>query len=258
LIITLALALADDTPIQGDKPVYEVSLPSGYRPVSPRETPARYVRPRGREAWELVSVVVTDSTTVLTQKPDGIGPQDVVSCVPFPPGASWTFTPRRWKDFDIGSYRYQGVVTGMSVVGFAVVFPLRDGTLTILVYAPETLEAQCQEEFEGIFARVIKAPSHWHSAEHYQRVRLMNQVTMGAAVVIVLYLVAWAVLFRGDPLRLHWLRIAWLAVAAVLLFIPITSPGEMTFTNNVVVNLMLPMVFLLFIARRIKMGIEMG
>jgi hypothetical protein len=80
---------------------------------------------------------------------------------------------------------------------------------------------------------------------------------MGAAGMIVLYLVAWATLFREDPMRFHWLRTLWLAAAAVLLFLPITSPGEMTFINNVVVNLMIPMTLLLFVARRIKIAIEL-
>jgi hypothetical protein len=257
LLLCLALAAADDTPIHGEKPTYELSLPSGYRPTSPRETPPRFIRPRGREPWELVSVVISDNISVLRQNPDGVKPDDVLSCVPFPPGATWTFAPLHWKEFDIASYRYQGVIKDVPIVGFAVVFPLRDGTLTLLVYAPETLESQCREEFDGLFPRVIKAPTHWHSPEHHQKVRTMNLVTMGAAGLIVLYLVGWGVLFREDPMRLHWLRTFWLVACAVLLFLPISSPGEMTFTNNVVVNLMIPMVLLLFVARRIKMAIEL-
>jgi hypothetical protein len=86
----------------------------------------------------------------------------------------------------------------------------------------------------------------------------MNLVTACGGGVMLLYLIAWAVYFRGDPMRAHWVRVVWQVVVAVLLFIPITSPGETTLANNLLVNALIPMLLLLFAVRRVKLGIEMG
>jgi len=266
LVLALMTAGSQNSPstvttspsISSSNPVYELSLPAGYVAVVPLETPARYIRSCGRESWARLSVVVVDSKEVLPQNVSGVRAEDVQSRVPFPPEAKWTFQPMRWKDFDIGSFEYRAVVKDLPVLGIAAVLPLQGGSLTILVYAPEPLEKECREEFGGIFARFTKAPTSWHSAEYYQQVRRMNRVAAAGGVMMVLYVVAWAIFFRDDPLRAHWLRTAWLVVNAVLLFLPITSPGEMTFTNNLAVNLMVPLVLLMFAARRIKVGIEMS
>jgi hypothetical protein len=257
-LLAFALAAADETPIHSVSPTYDLTIPSGYQQVTPRERPPRYVRPRGRESWELVSMLVVDSTAVLRQNLDGVQAEDFVSRVPFPPDAKWTFHPLRWKDFDTGSFEFRAVVKDMPVFGCAVVLPLLDGSVTIVAYAPETLQTECREELQGILARVTKAPSPWRSPEHFQKVRSMNRVSLGGVVLLLLYPIAWAVFFRDDPLRAHWLRTAWLVAVALLLFIPITSPGETTLINNLLLNAVMPVVLLLFAARRIKMGIELS
>ena len=201
---------------------------------------------------------MVDSTTALRQNPDGVQADEFVSRVPFPPDAKWTFHPLRWKEFETGSFEFRAVVKDVPVFGCSAVLPLLDGSVTILAYAPETLQSECREEFQGILARVTKAPSRWHSPEHFQKVRSMNGVSLGGAALLLLYLIAWAAFFREDPLRAHWLRTVWLGAVALLLFIPITSPGETTLTNNLLLNAVMPVVLLLFAARRIKMGIELS
>jgi hypothetical protein len=257
-LLALALAAADETPIRSESPAYEMAIPSGYRQVTPRETPPRFVRARGRDSWEIVTAVVADSNSELPQNPKGVLAEDFASRVPFPPDAKWTFHPLRWKDFETGCFEYRAVVRDVPIFGLSAVLPLRDGSVTILVYAPETMETQCREELQGILAGVTKAPTRWHSPEYYQSVRTMNRVGLGGAALLVLYPIAWAIFFRGDAMRAHWLRVAWMAIVAFLLFLPITSPGETTLTNNLLVNGLLPVVMLLFAARRIKMGIEMS
>ena len=207
----LALALLEQgTPenaaIHSSSPAYELTLPGGYWPVAPRETPIRYSRSRGRESWARVNAIIADSKEALPQNLDGLRAEDVLSRVPLPPEAKWTFHPHPWKDFEVGSFEYRAVVRDLPVLGLAAVLPLQGGSLTILVYAPEPLEKECREDFSEILARITKAPTSWHSPEYYRKVRSMNLVGMSGAVLLTLYLIAWAVIFHGYPMtpQLGW------------------------------------------------------
>jgi hypothetical protein len=251
-------AAQDGSRIQSTTPLYEMSLPDGYSPVRPRETPIRYTRPRGRDSWARVSVILASRQDVIPQNPKGVQADEVLSHAGLPPEAKWTFVPLRWKDFDVGALEYKAVVGDLPVFGIAAVLPLQNGSLTITAYAPEPLEKECREDFSEVLSRITKAPSPWHSAEYYRKIHEMNIVAACGGGLLLLYLIAWALFFRSDPLRAHWLRVAWQAAIAVLLFIPISSPGETTLANNLLLNAVMPMVLLLFAVRRIKLAIEMG
>ena len=162
----------------------------------------------------------------------------------------------RWKDFDVASFEYRAVVKNLPVIGLAVVLPLINGHLTLMVYAPDPLEKECREDFSALLPRISKAPSNWHSTEYFQKVEMMNRVAIAGVVVLALYPIAWVIAFRGNPMRAHWLRTGWLVAAAVILFIPINSPGEMTLLCNLLVNAVVPAVLLLFAARRIKLAVD--
>lgn len=256
LLATSLPAAAPDTPILSQSPVYEMSLPATYTRVTPEETPPRYVRPRGREILAMVNVVIASNTNPLTQNRSGVKAEDVLSVVPLPPDAKWTFAPMKWKGFDVGAFEYHAVVKSLPVFGLAIVLPLADGTLTILAYAAEPLEKECREEFADVLSRVTRAPTNWHSAEHFQKVETLTRVGLAGVVLLALYPIVWAIAFRGFPMRAHWLRTGWLVTAALLLFAPINSPGEMTLLCNLLVNAVLPVVLLLFAARRIKLAVE--
>jgi len=88
--------------------------------------------------------------------------------------------------------------------------------------------------------------------------KTLDLVGKAGGLALLLYPVGWLLFFRSDPLRAHWGRVAWLGAAAVLLFIPITSPGPTTILNNLVVNALVPLVLLTLMVRRVKMGIDEG
>ena len=84
----------------------------------------------------------------------------------------------------------------------------------------------------------------------------MEKVTMVGAALFALYPMAWLIFFRGRPLAAHWLRTGWLFMIALLLFSPITSPGPTSIANNLVVNALVPLVFVMMTIRRLKLGID--
>ena len=259
LLVAAALLspAADDVVIKSPQPVYELSLPSGYAPTTPRELPARYVRSCGDEPWVRVSVTLVESSRVLTQNLAGVTAEETLPSVFLPPDAKWTFSRLPWKGFEIGAVEYHAVVKDLPVLGLAVVLPLLSGSLTIIVSAPDPLEKECREDFKAILSRITKAPTNWHPPEHYQKIRTREGVGLAGAALLGLYPVAWLIFFRGHPMRAHWLRTGWLTAVAVLLFVPMTSPGETSMISNLLVNGIVPLLLLSFAARRVKLGLEM-
>jgi hypothetical protein len=249
-------AAADDVVVKSQLPLFELTLPAGYQPTIPREIPTRYVRSCDRDAWARVSVVVIDGGTLLLQPPSGITAGDVAPHIPLPPDATYAFSTLPWHDLDIGVLEYKAVVKDLPVIGLSTVLPLKGNSLTLMVYAPEPLEREMRHDFQAILLRISRVSSNWHTHAELGKIAALEKVGMAAAGLLALYPPAWLLFFRGDPLRFHWLRTAWLLVIAMLLFIPISSPGETTPFNNVIVNGVLPMSILLFTLRRIKLGVE--
>jgi len=255
-LATILLQANPDAVHRSKLPTYELTLPPGYDPTLPRETIPRYTRRSGRESWAVISVIILDNKSVLPQDPTGAKVEATLPSVILPPEAKWTFVPRKWKDFEIGTIEYRAVVKDLLVIGLAAVVPLGTGTVTITVQAPETFEKDCREDLQQMLQRMEQAPSHWHPPEHFQKIQSLARYAWIGAGLVALYLIVWFLFLKGRPMIAHWPRTAWMVIAAVMLFIPIHSPGETSLESNLLVNAVMPAVMLLFAARRIKMGIE--
>lgn len=250
------LPISKDIKIDSEAPSYSVTLPAGYEATTPRETPARYLRSYGREAWYHVSVAFAVQSGPLKQNPAGITAPEVLPFVALPPDAAPTFMTVKWKNLDIGVIEYRAVVRDLPVVGLSAVLPLKGNALTMTVYGPTSLEKETREEFNDILSRITRTTTPWYTAEDFRKMSTLETVGQAGAGLLALYPIAWIVFFRTDPMRAHGVRIVWLLAAALLLFLPVSSPGPMTFFTNLVVNAVLPVALLLFVVRRIKMGID--
>ena len=251
----LASAEAQEVIIRSSAPTYETALPDGYQPTLPREQPPRYRRSSGPEDWAKIHVSLVPGARDLEQNPLGVTAAEILPLVALPKDATSTFTVTRWKDVFIGTLEYRAVVENMPRFGIAAVVPISGKPVILTVSAPTLLETEVRKDFRSILTR-LPGPTRWHSPEELLKIRRLEGVGKAGAGLLLLYAVAWVTLFRGYPLRAHVLRTAWLAAIAILLFIPMLSPGEMSLFSNLLVNGVLPLAFLLFAAHRIKMAIE--
>lgn len=249
---------AQDVVIKSSEPAYQLTLPGDFQQTVPGESPPRYVRSCGPEAWAKVSVVLVNGANPLKQNHSGVTCDDVLPFVTLPPDAKRTFYSSPWKGLDIGVVEYRAVVKDLPVIGISAVLPLRGKALTMTVYAPDPLEKELREDFKEILARITKTSTSWHTADEFRKIHAMEAVWKSGGLLVVLYLMVWVASFRGHPMRAHWVRIAWLVTIAVLFFLPISSPGEPSFSNNLAVNIVLPLLFVSLAVRRVKMGIEEG
>jgi hypothetical protein len=242
--------------LKSDDPFYELTLPVGYEHVSPPENPPRVLRSAGRESWAKISAQIVATAGPLPQNPKGITAEEIVALVSPPSNSTWTFSRKKWKEIDVGVIEYKGVVNDLPVLGLSTVLPLTKKALRITVYGADPLEKEVREDFDLLLASISKTTTDWFTDEALQRIDRMEKVTLAGAVLAVLYPIAWAIFFRGHPHTAHWFRIGWLLVIALLLFIPITSPAPNSLSSNLVVNGIVPLIYVMMAVRRLKAGIE--
>lgn len=255
LLGLLPSAGAQEQIIKSKDPVYEAALPEGYRPMLPPETPPRFVRTSGPEDWARIQLRMVPGDKALEQNPAGATEAMILPFVQLPADAKRTFMVTRWKDVFIGTLEYRAVVDNLRIYGLTAVVPLMGKVVTVTVSAPDPLEAEVKKDFRAVLGK-FSAATIWQSPENLAKARLMETIGKVGAGLALLYPVLWALLFRGHPMMAHWLRVVWLAAIAVLLFVPILSPGDTSLFSNMLTNGVLPFVFLLFAARRVKLGIE--
>jgi hypothetical protein len=244
--------------VKSEVPAYEVRLPAGFEHTEPKEFPRRYVHFCGRSMWENVSAVLASGEGPLAQNPAGITLEDIRPFLNLPPDSKTLFYTMKWNTLDVGVVEYRAVEKNLPMVGLCIVLPLQDKALTLTVSAPTPLEKEMRADFKELLSRIGGTKVNWYTAEELGTMKTMDLIGKAGAAVLLLYPVGWALFFRGDPMRGHWVRVAWLMAAAVLLFLPTTSPGPTTALNNLVVNAVLPTLIVSLVVRRVKMGIDEG
>jgi hypothetical protein len=256
MILAAALAAQTEIKVQSEVPVYTVILPAGYEATTPRENPPRYFRSYGRDFWYRVSVTFVHGAGPLKQNPRGISAEEVLPFVTLPPDSTRTFFTVKWKDLDVGVVEYRATVKDIPVVGLSVVLPLRGNALTMTVFGPTPLEKETRAEFKEILSRITNTTTSWFTDEDFRKMETYDTIGKAGLGLLALYPIAWVIFLRGNVMRAHWLRVAWFVAVAILLFLPITSPGPTTMVNNLIVNALLPIAMISFVVRRIKIGID--
>jgi hypothetical protein len=242
--------------LKSEDPYYDLTLPSAYDYVHPPERPARYIRSAGREPWAKVSAQLAPMDRMLPQNPKGITAEEILALVSPPPNATTTFTRKKWQQIEVGVIEYHGVVNDLPVIGLSAILPLTRKALRLTVYGADPLEKEVREDFDQLLAAVTKAETNWYTDEALRKMETMEKVTWAGAALVALYPIAWSIFFRGRPLSAHWLRTGWLLAIALLLFIPISSPAPTSLSNNLVVNALVPVMYIMLAIRRLKMGID--
>jgi hypothetical protein len=242
--------------LKSDAPFYELTLPASYEQVHPPETPPRYLRSAGREPWARVSAQVVPTSEPLPQNIHGITAEEILALVSPPPNSTWTFSRKKWMGLDVGVIEYRGVVGDLPVLGLSTILPLAKKALRVTVYGADPLEKEVREDFDLLVSGVSKVETNWHSDEALRKMAAMEKVTWAGGGLVALYPIVWSIFFRGRPMNAHWLRTGWLLVIALLLFIPISSPAPTSMSSNLIVNALIPVIYVMLAVRRLKMGIE--
>jgi hypothetical protein len=248
---------AGDNIVRSEVPRYVVKFPASFKLVEARERSRRFVHSCGRADWELVTATLVPASTPLTQNPSGtVTLEEMLPFVSLPPDSKTLFYTMKWNNLDVGVIEYQAVEKNLPLIGLSVVLPLQGHALTLTVSAPTPLEKEARADFQEILSRISETRVGWYTAEERGTMKTLDLVGKAGLAVLLIYPVAWALFFRGDLMRGHWVRVAWFALAAILLFAPITSPGPTTILNNLVVNALVPLLLVTLVVHRVKLGID--
>jgi hypothetical protein len=255
-IVLISPVAAKEVVVKSALPVYEVTLPAGYQATIPPETPVRYVRSSGPEPWAKISLLLSPASDALKQDPSGVKVEQILPFLSLPPDCKYTFSTLPWHDLSIGVIEYHTVLKDLPIISRTALLPLQGKALIVTVYAPDPLEKEMREDFSLVIYRLTKTVTNWCTTEELGKIDAFEKVGVIALIVSALYPLAWVLLFRGNPMRFHWLRTGWLVTNSILLFIPFSSPGETSMLINPLVNGIMPLALLSFAVRRIKMGLE--
>jgi hypothetical protein len=248
-----------DNVVKSELPRYVIRFPSSFKHTETLENSRKFVHSCGRADWEQVTAALVHASTPLTQNPSGtVTLEEMLPFVSLPPDSKTFFYTMKWNNIDVGVIEYQAIEKNLPTVGICVVLPLQAKAITLTVSAPTPLEKEARADFKEILSQVTETRVAWYTTDQLGTMKTLDLVGKAGLAVLLLYPVGWALFFRGDPMRGHWVRVAWFALAAILLFVPISSPGPTTFLNNLVVNALVPLLLVTLLVRRVKMAIDEG
>jgi len=218
-----------DNVVKSEIPRYVINFPAGFKHTETMENTRKFVHSCGRADWEQVTAGLTHASTPLTQNPSGtITLEEMLPFVSLPPDSKTLVYTMKWNNLDVGVIEYHAIEKNLPSIGLCVVLPLQAKALTLTVSAPTPLEKEARADFQEILSRVTETRASWRTVEELGSMKTLDLVGKAGLAVLLLYPIAWALFFRVDPMRGHWVRVAWFASAAILLFVPITSPATMS------------------------------
>ncbi len=242
--------------IRGKEPEYEITLPEAYASITTPEPRKRYERAAGPEAWAKLRVSLAPAPRPVPQHPEGPKANELRALAEVPENAACDFTRVRWKDLDIGAFEYRAVQRDLQMFGLSAVVPLAEKALVVTVSAPEPLEKEVRMDLAGIVAS-IQGKSNWYGPDTFETIRRYDLAEKAGLTLIAVYVIAWAVFFRGHPFRAHWLRTGWLVLIGLLLFTPLMSPGDASAIHLLLVNGTVAGLSVAMAIRRVKLAIDL-
>lgn len=252
---------------ESSDPAFSLRLPAGYSRVAAQEPVVSFIRPKGRELWEKVYVDLIPLDSELDSK------------TPPPQAASLRKllgTDLReaqaikiaWGTLEIDGIEYRFAREGVDMAARCAWVPLSPKSIALCVSAPSTLAKELTPELLALLA-ALKGRTQWLTDHEAASLRFWRIPALAVPVLSGLFLLTWAVVFRGNPQRLHYVRVAWHAsipvVAALGYFLLQRSSAareklglETPLYLWLLLILPLSIFHVVMIAHRVRMAVEMG
>ena len=252
---------------EGKDPRFVLRTPPGYVRVASMEPLASFERSRGREAWERIYVDLGPLDSALDPKapPPGVAVlRKLLSLdVREPRGIKIA-----WGNLQIDGLEYRFAREGLDMAGRCAWVPIHPKGVAICVSAPSTLAKDLTPELLALVAS-LRGPTQWLTEQEASSLRHWQAPAWVVPILSGVFLLVWAVVLRGNPLRLHWLRVAWHAavplVAALGWYFVQRSAAarekmgiETPLLLWLVVILPLAIFHVVMITHRVRMAVEMG
>ena len=233
--------------LSSQDPNYRLELPAEYSVLELKGEKLRYIR-RYPQSIDLLELRISTTPGVLQeglQPPHGfLRPPDL------PPQTSEKAATLVWRNLPIYAGEYRYFTSGGPHLCVTAAVPLRGKGLILRVQGPETREWDLRADLARLLESV-RGDTDWTSAESKEEARKGRLSMLIGAGSAALYFALWAGVFRKSFRLAHGLRVAWLALTALLFLYP-------TILGVGYLGLVPCMVYGGLAVRRIKMGIELG
>lgn len=213
----LVLATGQESPltINNPDPKFRMTLPSGYAQVPP-PSGVHYSYRRLLEGSTGIGVNVV----VLNGRidPERLKEAEVRAGAlkQLPSGAQVRLGTSVWSEHELDVIESEFTMQGVDLLTLIVQVPILPRAVQVSIAAPKSSEAQARQDLKALL-RSFRGTTHWLTP----RQRGMAFAAGGTAVLgwsmLVLYAVAYAILFNKHPLRAWRIRVGYLSVNVVVL-----------------------------------------
>jgi hypothetical protein len=266
LVVSFQVKASKEVVHESTDPPFTLRLPLGYSQAGAPEHVVSFTTAKGDQAWEKVYVDLAPLDGALEPK---VPPADATHLrkLPFDIREKKPIT-LTWEGMEIDGVEIRFGREGTEMVGRCAWVPLFPKAVALCVSAPTTLSKEVIPETIALLG-ALKGQTRWLTEGESATLQHWSTPAYIAPVLSGLFLVTWVAFLRGQPYRLHRLRIAWHllvpAVAVVGWFLlqrsaaarlkaGIEAPLYLWF----VVIVPLSIFHLVMVTHRIRMAIEMG
>lgn len=228
-------------------PAYRLEIPAEYSLLELKGEKPRYVRryPRSIDQLEIRLSTTPGALLQDLQPPHGfLRPPDL------PAQTSEKSTGLTWLQLPTYAGEYRYFTSAGPHLCLVAALPIRGKGLLLRIQGPETREAELRADLARL-VESVKGETDWTSAEAKEDARKGRLSMLIGAGSAALYFALWAGVFRKSFRMAHGLRVAWLALTALLFLYPtILGVGYLGLAPCALYGGLA--------VRRIKMGIELG
>ena len=166
-----------------------------------------------------------------------------------PPEADETPVRRTWQGLEIYAAEHAYDSPEGRLFAVTAALPLRDRALVLRLTAPEARAPEAREDMARLLEKT-RGLAGWQTPLRKKHERQSTWALIVGGVLLAAYLPCWAAFFRGQPMKAHELRTAWLFAAGGGLFVPALLGVNLLWT--------LPAIFVFSMAvRRVKLALEL-
>src|SRR6185295_11407544 len=104
---------------------------------------------------------------------------------------------------------------GLDMAGRCAWVPLHPRPLAVCLSAPSTLAKELTPDLLALVGG-LRGRTQWLTDQESASLKHWKSPAWVVPILSGSFLLAWALVFRGNPLRLHWLRVAWHAAIPLI------------------------------------------
>jgi len=198
-------------------PSYKVTIPRGYVRVAPREEGSSFERSAGSAAWELVRVdlIPLGKVLVLNQPPPV---EELLRTVKLPQTREVKPIRLPWENLEIDGIECRWSHEEIDRAARIAWVPTWPQATAVCVTSPTTLTKELTAELM-VLLHTFRGRTQWLTPEEERSLELFRWPGYVVPALSGLFLVTWAIFFRGRPTTAHALRLVWHAAVPVAAFV---------------------------------------